>query len=114
MQSWTGEVLPSFLASGAIWWQIINTRGVLDSAPLLHIGLDLLCICLPGLCIILSWHFCEHTGKLHFLHLSSSTFFSFPKHETQTGVEFGAGATIAGSSTKMFSPVVQWKISIFV
>ena len=69
---------------------------------------------LPDLCIILSWHFCEHTGRLHFLHRSSSTFFSLPKHETQTGVEFGAGATIAGSSTKMFSPVVQWKISIFV
>ena len=68
---------------------------------------------LPGTCIILSWHFCEHTGRLHFLHRSSSMFFSFPKHETQTGVEFGTGATTAGSSTKMFSPVAQWKILIF-
>ena len=82
-------------------------------ALLLHIGLDLLFVYLPGLCIILSWHFCEHTGRLHFLHRSSSMFFSFPKHETQTGVELGAGATIAGSSTKMFSPVAQWKILIF-
>ena len=70
----------------------------------------MLFVYLPGLCIILSWHFCEHTGRLHFLHRSSSMFFSLPKHETQTGVEFGTGATIAGSSTKMFSPIAQWKI----
>ena len=60
---------------------------------------------LPGWCIGLFSHFRWQIGMLHFEHLrSNDSSLILVKHDTQTGVEFGAGATMTALSMTIFSP----------